>query len=143
MGKIWKQEITIDGLNNLCKNTLSEHLGMQFVKIGEDYLKASMPVDQRTRQPMGILHGGASAALAETMGSIASVMCLDDPLDNDILGIEITSNHIKSVREGYVMAHVSPIHLGRTLHLWSIKMFNEQQKLCCDSKLTVIIRKKS
>ncbi|MCL4157687.1 UNVERIFIED_CONTAM: hypothetical protein GTU68_047997 [Idotea baltica] len=116
---------------------------MVFTKIGPNYLEATMPVDHRTRQPMGILHGGASAALAETMGSIASVMCLIDPLQYDILGLEVQSNHVRSAREQFVTGKVTPIHLGRTLHLWNIQMLDHHHKLCCDSKLTVIIRKKS
>ena len=131
--------ITLDAIHSLSKNTISEHLGIEFTEVGADYLVARMPVDQRTHQPFGILHGGASVVLAETLGSIASYLCLKDPEKQHAVGLEINANHIRSVKTGFVYGRVSPIHIGRSTQIWDIKITNEENKLVCISRLTVAI----
>jgi 1,4-dihydroxy-2-naphthoyl-CoA hydrolase len=133
---IWKSPITLDQVKERSKDTLMEHLGIEYLEIGEDYLKARMPVDSRTRQTAGILHGGASAALAETLGSIAAAMCIDREKKR-IVGIEINANHIRPVSAGWVTGITTPIHVGTTIQIWEIRIYNEQEKLVCISRLTV------
>ncbi len=140
---IWKNSPTIEGLNTISQNTMDEHLGIEYVEIGENYLVARMPVDHRTIQPMGLLHGGASATLAESLGSVASVMLLDDINKQSIVGIEINANHLKSAKSGYVYGKVSPVKLGRTLLVWNIEIKNEQDELLCVSRLTTMVLTKS
>lgn len=125
------------------KNTMGDHLGIVFTEIGENYLKATMPVDHRTKQPYGLLHGGASAVLAETLGSIASHLVVDSSQYNCV-GIEINANHLRGAREGLVTGIVTPLHTGKTTHVWDIKIYDSREKLICVSRLTVaIIRKES
>ncbi len=120
-------------------DSISKHLGIEFVEAGEGYLIARMPVDKRTQQPFGILHGGASVVLAETLGSVASYLLLDDPTKQRAVGLEINANHIRSVREGWVYGRCTPIHTGRTTHVWDIRITDEQEKLVCISRLTIAI----
>ena len=129
---------TIDQLHALSQNTIANHLGIEFTEIGTDYVIARMPVDKRTHQPFGILHGGASVVLAETLGSIASYLTLDDD-NRQAVGLEINANHLRPVKEGFVYGKVTPIHIGRTTHIWDIRITNEQDKLVCISRLTVAI----
>ncbi len=137
---IWKQEIKdLIVLNALGKNSMGEHLGIEFTEIGDDYLKASMPVDHRTKQPFGLLHGGASCALAETVGSVASALVID-PLHQKCVGLEINANHMRAVREGIVTATAKPLHLGATTHVWDIRITDAQDRLVCISRLTVAVR---
>jgi len=136
---MFKNNIDLDVFIQMSKNTLGDHLGIEFIEKGDDYLVARMPVDHRTKQPFGLLHGGASVALAETLGSIASVLCLDDPAKEKAVGLEINANHVRSVTEGWVYGKVSPIHIGRRTHLWDIQITNEEGKLVCISRLTVAI----
>lgn len=136
---MFKNNIDLDVFIEMSKNTLGDHLGIEFVEKGEDFLRAKMPVDHRTKQPFGLLHGGASVALAETLGSIASVLCLDDPMKQKAVGLEINANHLRSVTEGWVYGTVRPIHIGRRTHVWDIKITDENQKLVCISRLTVAI----
>lgn len=137
---IWKQEIKdIAVLNALGKNSMGEHLGIEFTEIGPDYLKASMPVDHRTKQPFGLLHGGASCVLAETVGSVASALVVD-PLNQKCVGLEINANHIRAAREGIVIATAKPLHLGATTHVWDIRIQDAQDRLICISRLTVAVR---
>jgi 1,4-dihydroxy-2-naphthoyl-CoA hydrolase len=131
--------ITLETLQTLGKNTIAEHLGIEFTEIGSDYLVAQMPVDHRTHQPFGILHGGASVVLAETLGSIASFLCISDPQKQHAVGIEINANHIRSIKSGYVYGRVTPLHVGRSTHIWEIKITNAENKLVCVSRLTVAI----
>ena len=131
--------ITLDAIHSLSNNTIAQHLGIEFIEIGADYLVARMPVDHRTHQPFGILHGGASVVLAETLGSIASFLCLKDPKKQHAVGLEINANHIRSVKEGFVYGKVTPIHVGRSTQIWDIKITNEENKLVCISRLTVAI----
>ena len=133
---IWKSPVTLDQLKDRSKDTLMENLGIEYLEIGDDYLKARMPVDARTRQSAGILHGGASAALAETLGSVAAGMCVDREKKR-IVGIEINANHIRPVTGGWVTAITTPIHVGNTTQIWEIRIYDEQEKLVCISRLTV------
>ncbi len=140
---IWfHPEVTTEQIQPLGINTLGGHLGIEFIEIGENYIKARMPVDERTRQPFGLLHGGASAALAETLGSVASSLIIDLAHFNCV-GLEINANHIRGVREGTVFGTVLPLHIGKTTHVWDIRIVDEQEKLVCISRLTVAILKKS
>lgn len=142
MSVIWKKEgLTTVSLNGMSSNTMAEVLDIQFTEIGADFLKASMPVDHRTHQPYGLLHGGASAALAETIGSVASSLCIDT--DRQIcVGIEINCNHIRSKKNGIVTGTAQPLHIGSTTHVWDIKIHDERGKLICVSRLTVAILKR-
>ncbi len=122
----------------ICKNTLMETLEIEYIETGEDYLKAKMPVNPRVHQPMGLLHGGASVALAESVGSAASLMFIDIE-KYEVRGIEISANHLKSKREGTVFATAKIIHKGRTIHLWEIKITDEEDNLVSLCKLTNIV----
>lgn len=139
---IWKIKPTIEALNDINKNSLVENLGIEFTEVGDNYIIAKMPVDQRTRQPMGLLHGGASAALAETLGSIAAFSISIDPLNESIVGLEINANHIKSAKSGWVYGKVTPVKIGNTIQVWQIDITNEEQVLICRSRLTTMLLKK-
>src|SRR5690606_8723016 len=132
---------TINMLNNACKNTMAETVGIHFTAIGSDFLQAVMPVDNRTRQPYGLLHGGASAALAETVGSVASSL-LTDQTREICVGMELNCNHLRGKMDGIVTATARPLHTGRTTHVWDIRICDEQERLVCISRLTVAIRKR-
>lgn len=119
--------------------SLSEHLGIEIIEVGDDFVRARMPVDHRTTQPFGILHGGASVALAESLGSVASILTLDDPTTHRAVGLEINANHIRSVSSGFVYAKATPLHIGRTTHVWDIKITSEEEKLVCAVRFTVAI----
>jgi len=121
--------------------TMGEYLGMEWVEMGPDYLKMRMPVDHRTIQPYGLLHGGASCALAETIGSLASHYVID-PEKFICVGLEINANHVRSATKGFVTATCSPLHIGATTHVWDIRICDEREKLVCVSRLTVAILKK-
>jgi 1,4-dihydroxy-2-naphthoyl-CoA hydrolase len=139
---IWyHHELKIEHLQPYGDNTMGGHLGIEFTEIGENYLKAKMPVDHRTLQPYGMLHGGASAALAETLGSIGS-SCVINLDEFFCVGLEINANHIRGVRSGHVYATATPLHLGQTTHVWDIRIHDDQDKLVCVSRLTVAILKK-
>lgn len=136
---IWfKQNIAIDELKLLGKGTMGDFIGIEWTQIGEDFLVARMPVDHRTKQPYGLLHGGASCVLAETIGSVASALVIDT-LQFFCVGIEINANHIKSATEGFVIGKASPLHLGKATHVWDIKISDERDNLICASRLTVAI----
>lgn len=142
MKPIWRSlNISLDQLNENGENTMAAFLGMEFTEIGPDYLRMMMPVNERTRQPYGILHGGASVALAETVGSVASALIID-PETQICVGLDINANHIRAMKEGYVHAIARPLHLGSTTHVWDIKICDEHNKLVCISRLTVAIRDK-
>lgn len=125
----------------LTQGTMTECLGMEWTEIGEAHLKMRMPVDERTRQPYGLLHGGASCALAETIGSVASFLVIDTT-KYICVGMEINANHIRSVDKGFVTAVCTVLHLGKTTHVWDIRINDEQEKLVCVSRLTVAILEK-
>lgn len=132
---IWfNQSLSINDLTSLTPATLGEHLGMEWEAIGPDFLKMKMPVDHRTHQPYGLLHGGASCALAETVGSVASALVVDADKFRCV-GLEINANHVRAVRSGYVSATATPLHIGATTHVWDIKIHNEAEKLVCVSRL--------
>ena len=133
--------MTIEQLQSLGAGTMGEYLGMEFTDIGDNFLKARMPVDHRTRQPYGLLHGGASAALAETLGSVASAYVIDQE-KYVCVGLEINANHIRGVKEGWVYGTATPLHIGKTTHVWDIKIVDEREKLVCVSRLTVAILKR-
>ncbi|MBX2816777.1 MAG: hotdog fold thioesterase [Saprospiraceae bacterium] len=135
---IWKNRPSKDFFNSLGEGTLVSHLGIDIYEVGDDHLSARMPVDHRTKQPMGLLHGGASVALAETLGSFAAVCCLDDPSHSSVVGVEINANHLKAVREGYVIGTATPIRLGRKIQVWSIEIRHEEI-LVCVCRLTVMV----
>ncbi len=135
---IWQTEATLDGLNGLNPNTMGAMLGMRFTKIGTDFLRMSMPVDERTKQPMGLLHGGASAALAETIGSVASTLCIDLSKQAAV-GVELNCSHLRSARNGEVHATCRPVRIGKSMHVWQIDIENDSKKLVCVCRLTVSI----
>ncbi len=138
---IWFQEIqSVEELSKIGANTMADFLGLKWVEIGDDFLKLSMPVNNKTRQPYGFLHGGASCVLAETVGSVASALVIDRN-NFSCVGLEINANHLRSVSEGIVTAVARPLHLGKTTHVWDIKIYDEKQKLFCISRLTVAILK--
>ena len=131
-------DIDLDALTALGNNSLPGLLGMEFIEITEDSLRARMPVDERTHQPFGILHGGASAALAETIGSVASACCIDLSKQQAV-GLELNANHVRGVRSGYVYGTAKPLHIGRRTHIWDIRIVDEQDRLVCVSRLTMMI----
>ncbi len=130
---------TLDLLNSMSAGTIAGHIGIVFTEIGEDYIVAKMPVDNRTMQPMRLLHGGASVVLAETLGSVASYFCLQDPARQKAVGLEVNANHIRPVHEGEVFGKATAIHLGRSTHIWEIKITTPAGKLVCISRLTVAV----
>jgi 1,4-dihydroxy-2-naphthoyl-CoA hydrolase len=138
MEQIWKGTISLEQLNRLGENTLAEAMGIEITEIGENYLKATMPVNHVTKQPFGLLHGGASVALAETIGSIASWCCVNRELFIGV-GIEINANHLIAVTEGKVTATCSPIRVSGKLHVWEIKIHNDKNELSCISRFTCMI----
>lgn len=136
---IWFQKInSVDELSKIGVNTMAEFLGLKWVEIGDDFLKLSMRVNNKTRQPYGFLHGGASCVLAETIGSVASALVIDRE-KYYCVGLEINANHLRSVSEGIVTAVAKPLHLGRTTHVWDIRIYDDKKKLFCISRLTVAI----
>jgi len=140
---IWfRKDLRLEQLQGLGKNTLSEALGMEFTEIGDNFLKAKMPVDHRTMQPQGLLHGGASVALAETLGSVGAALTLDHEKFTCV-GLEINANHIKGVRKGFVTGTATPLHVGLTTQVWDIKLHDDHGKLICVSRLTVAVIKKA
>ncbi len=138
---IWQiQGITTEALQQNSKNTLVEHLGIEFTEIGDDFISAKMPVDHRTHQPMGLLHGGAHVVLAETLGSTAANLCLDVTKEY-ALGLDINSNHLKSARSGFVYGTAKPIHIGAKTQVWEIKIVDDKQQLLNISRLTMMVLK--
>lgn len=138
---IWfKKDITLDDLKALGKNTLGEHLGMEWTEIGEDSLQMRMPVDHRTKQPYGLLHGGASVALAETLGSVGAALVVD-ATKFYCVGLEINANHVRSARSGFVTGIAKPQHIGASTQVWEIKIYDEREKLVCTSRITVAVLK--
>lgn len=136
---IWfHKDLHIEQLAPFWPNTMAEHLGIEWTELGDDYISARMPVDNRTRQPYGLLHGGASCVLAETVGSIASAMVVDHERFICV-GLEINANHVRSAREGFVTATARPVHLGGNTHVWDIRINDESGKLICISRLTVAV----
>ena len=136
---IWFQKYTSDDLGKLGRcGGMVETLGFELIEVGPDFLKGTLPVDNRTKQPFGILHGGASCVLSESLGSIAAWMCVN-PNEKRAVGLEINANHIRSVTEGIVTGTCKPLHVGRRTHVWQTDIYNELDKLVCTSRLTVAI----
>jgi 1,4-dihydroxy-2-naphthoyl-CoA hydrolase len=136
---MFNKNFDLESLNAFGKNTLPGHIGIEFTELGNDFLFARMPVDSRTYQPFGILHGGASVVLAETLGSVASMLCLENPEKQKAVGLEINANHLRGVKSGWVYGKVTAIHLGSKTHVWDIKITNEEQKMVCICRLTTMI----
>jgi len=134
---IWRRTATCESLDEAGRGTLIEHLGLRFTEIGPDYVRATMPVDARTRQPMGLLHGGASVVLAETLGSTAALLCVD--AEHQCVGLDINANHVRAARSGLVTGTARPLHLGGRTQVWSIEIVDAAQKLVCVSRLTVAV----
>ena len=139
---IWFQpDLQMNDFIHFGKNTIGEFLGIEFIELGDDYIKATMPVDERTKQPYGLLHGGASVVLAETLGSIGAVLTVD-PEKYQCVGLEINANHIRGVKQGLVTGIARPIHQGATTQVWDIRIYDEREKLVCISRHTVAVIKK-
>ena len=130
--------VNLDQLQAFSQNTLVEHLGIEFVEIGTDFISAKMPVDHRTHQPLGLLHGGASVVLAETLGSVGATLMVD-PKEQYCVGLEINANHIKSVREGHVLGVAKPVHIGKRTHIWEIRITSDAGALVCISRITMAV----
>ncbi|MFM8745041.1 MAG: hotdog fold thioesterase [Cytophagales bacterium] len=135
---IFKTNPSVEVLNKLSANTMVAHIGIEFTQIGEDFIEAKMPVDSRTHQPLGLLHGGASVVLAETLGSVAATCCVDRNTQYCV-GLEINANHIKSVKTGFVYGVAKPIHIGKKTHVWEIRITNEAKEMVCISRITMAI----
>lgn len=138
---IFPPNIALETLNNWGKNTMTDFLDIQFTAIGEDYLEAIMPVTERTKQPLGLLHGGANVVLAETLGSVAATLTVN-PQTHYCVGLEINANHIKSVRDGHVKGITKPIHLGKKTQIWEIKIYTASGDLSCISRITMAVMEK-
>jgi 1,4-dihydroxy-2-naphthoyl-CoA hydrolase len=134
---IWRRSQTLESLNALGAGTMARPLGIVFTEIGEDFIRGTMPVDDRTRQPLGLLHGGASVALAETLGSTGANLCVDD--SHLCLGQEINANHVRSARTGTVTGTARPLHIGGRSHVWGIDIIDEAGALVCISRLTMAV----
>ncbi len=135
---IFKTTKTVDELNQWCVKTMAGQLGITFTAIGDDFLEATMPVDHRTHQPLGLLHGGASVALAETLGSVAATLCLDGT-SQYCVGLEINANHIRGVRSGTVRGVTKAIHVGKKTQVWEIRISSEDGNLVCISRITMAV----
>ncbi len=138
MTTIWFAPPNLERLNALSANCLPGHLGIEFTEIGDDYLRARMPVERQVMQPFGLLHGGASVALAETMGSVGATLCID-PAHKICVGLEINANHVRSVRHGYVQGTARPVHLGNSTHVWDIRIHDDHDHLVCVARLTMAV----
>lgn len=137
MTAIWLHRTALEELNGPSATMIS-HLGIEFLDIGDDYVKARMPVDHRTHQPFGLLHGGASVALAETLGSYGAFLCIN-PKTHSAVGLDINANHLRAVKSGWVIGVAKPIHRGKTTHVWEIRISDEADKLVCITRLTMAI----
>lgn len=135
---IWFAEPSVAAINTVAQNTHAAHLGIEITEVGDDFITAKMPVDHRTTQPHGLLHGGASVSLAETLGSIAATLCVNSA-EKICVGIEINANHVRAARPGYVYGTVRPIHIGGSTHIWQTQIYDEQARLVCISRLTVAV----
>jgi 1,4-dihydroxy-2-naphthoyl-CoA hydrolase len=135
---IFPPDLSLDSLNQTGKNTMTDFLDIRFTQIGEDFLEATMPVTDKTKQPLGLLHGGANVVLAETLGSVAATLTVDTSRQHCV-GLEINANHLKSVRDGLVRGVTKPIHLGKKTQVWEIKIYNSHDELTCISRITMAI----
>ena len=137
MSSIWKGPVSVELLTSVHVNTTVAHLGIEFLEVGDDFIRARAPVDSRTKQPMGILHGGISVLLAETLGSCGAAFA--SPAPHHSLGLDINANHIRSVSEGWVTGTARPVHIGRTTHVWQIELVNDAGQLTCVCRITMLI----
>ena len=136
---IWKKSFTLESLNETSVNTLVEHLGIEYSAFDDNSLSAVMPVESKTHQPLGMLHGGASVVLAETLGSLAANMCVDD--GKYCVGLDINANHLRAMRSGNVIGTASPVHLGATTQVWQIDIKDSRGRMVCTSRLTIAVMK--
>ena len=139
---IWHARPTLEALRQQAQGTMIAHLGIEFLEVGDDYLSGRLPVDARSVQPFGILHGGASVALAETLGSAAAHWCVDQA-EQVCVGLDINANHVRAARSGYVIGTARPLHLGASTHVWEIRIEDEQAQLVCIARLTMAVLKRS
>jgi 1,4-dihydroxy-2-naphthoyl-CoA hydrolase len=135
---LFNSELTLERLNNMSHHTMVGNLGIEFTAIGADWIEAKMPVDARTQQPLGLLHGGASVALAETLGSVAATFCVDLKTQYCV-GLDINANHVKSVKTGFVYGITKPLHIGKRTQVWEIRITNEEKELVCISRITMAV----
>ncbi|MFC3395316.1 hotdog fold thioesterase [Brenneria rubrifaciens] len=133
----WKRQFTLEQLNAQSQGCMVEHLGIRYTRLTDDHLEAVMPVDSRTRQPLGLLHGGASVVLAESLGSVAGYLCTEG--DQTVVGMEINANHLRAVSEGEVRGVCRALHVGRRNQVWQIDIFDSRNRLCCTSRLTTAV----
>lgn len=134
---IWKKPVSLDSLNANCKGTAMEHLGIEFTEVGDDFLRARVPVDSRTVQPYGLLHGGVSVVLAESLGSVGAACAAPD--GHRAVGLDINANHLRGATSGWVTGTARPVHIGRTTHVWQIDMVNDAGEMTCVSRITMAI----
>jgi uncharacterized protein (TIGR00369 family) len=137
MTSLWKRPVSVESLTALHVDTAVARLGIEFLEVGDDFIRARVPVDSRTRQPMGILHGGVSVVLAETLGSCGAVCA--SPEGHRAVGLDINANHLRSAAEGWITGIARPVHIGRTTHVWQIDLSNERGQLTCVSRITMAI----
>lgn len=135
---IWNRELNLESLNRTSHHTLVEHLRIRFTAIEDEALAATMPVTSETKQPYGMLHGGASLVLAETLGSVAANLCVQK--NQFCVGLEINGNHVRAVRDGIVTGRATPIHIGRQTQVWSVAIKDEQERLVCSSRITLMVK---
>ena len=136
--RIFPSHVQLEVLNGMCKGSMIEHVGIQFTEVGDDYIEATMPVDQRTKQPLGLLHGGASVTLAETLGSIGATLLIEMGKQSPV-GLEINTNHLRSAKSGLVTGRAKPIHVGKSTHVWGIEIKNEKDEMVAISRVTMAI----
>ncbi len=134
---IWIKRPDVEELQKTSSETMVQHVGIEFTAVGDDFIEARMPVDDRTKQPFGLLHGGASVTLAETLGSIGAYHCIE--ADKVCVGLEINANHIRAARKGWVLGRATPLHIGRTTHVWEIRLSDDEGNVTCISRLTMMI----
>jgi uncharacterized protein (TIGR00369 family) len=134
---IWTRPLCVEDLTAIHRNTAPAHIGLEFLEVGDDFITGRVPVDDRTRQPYGLLHGGVSVVLAETLGSCGAIYCA--PPGHRVVGLDINANHIRGALSGWVTGKATPVHVGRSTHVWAIEMRNEQGELTCVSRLTMAV----
>jgi uncharacterized protein (TIGR00369 family) len=134
---IWTRPISIEALTTSHKDTAPEHLGLEFLEVGDDFIRARVPVDHRTKQPFGLLHGGVSVVLAETLGSCGATYCA--PPGHRVVGLDINANHIRAATSGWVTGKTTPVHVGRSTQVWAIEMHNDAGELTCVSRITMAV----
>ena len=134
---IWTRPISVEALTTSHKDTAPEHLGMEFLEVGEDFIRARVPVDKRTRQPYGLLHGGVSVVLAETLGSCGAIYCCEP--GHRVVGLDINANHMRGATQGWVTGITKPVHIGRSTQVWAIELRNDAGELTCVSRITMAV----